>query len=183
MKDWCRILQVLVPFFCIFPKHLVQNCTSPARFRYENTAGKGVKRQEMLDNPTPYTLSYTQTYTRKYQSLLGFSIPGVGSVGDFQKTFFLGGGGRMSKRLLHEGGREFQNIGLLCIKPPYFCPKKSDVSDFQKKTVFYQNGCRNIVVVSFCGVPATARQKVARRRWNILGVHPSFSANPHFNVH
>ena len=82
-------------FSCIFPKHLARNCTSPARFRCENTAGKGVKRQEMWDNPTPYTLSYTQTYTqtytRKYQSLLGFSIPGVGSVGDFQKTFFWGG--------------------------------------------------------------------------------------------
>ena len=78
-------------FSCIFPKHLAQNCTSPARFRCENTAGKGVKRQEMWDNPTPYTLSYTQTYTRKYQSLLRFSMPGVGSVGDFQKTFFFGG--------------------------------------------------------------------------------------------
>ena len=78
-------------FSCIFPKHLAQNCTSPARFRCENTAGKGVKRQEMWDNPTPYTLSYTLSYTRKYQSLLGFSIPGVGSVGDFQKTFFWGG--------------------------------------------------------------------------------------------
>ena len=78
-------------FSCIFPKHLAQNCTSPARFRCENTAGKGVKRQEMWDNPTPYTLSYTQTYTRNCQVLLGFPIPGVGNVGDFQKTFFMGG--------------------------------------------------------------------------------------------
>ena len=82
---------VLLRFSCIFPKHLAQNCTSPARFRCENTAEKGVKRQEMWDNPTPYTLSYTQTYTRKCQSLLGFSMPGVGSLGDFQKTFFGGG--------------------------------------------------------------------------------------------
>ena len=49
------------------------------------------KPVETYTNPTSFTLSYTQTYTRKFQSLLGFSMPGVGSVGDFQKTFFLGG--------------------------------------------------------------------------------------------
>ena len=49
------------------------------------------KPAESYINPTSFTLSYTQTYTRKHQSLLGFSIPGVGSVGDFQKTFFWGG--------------------------------------------------------------------------------------------
>ena len=89
----------------------------------------------------------------------------------FSKTFFWGGRGRMSKRLLHEGGREFQNIGLLCIKHPYFWGKTSVLLHkevrcfwFPEKDSFLSEWLSHIVVVSFCGVPATSRQKVARRR-------------------
>ena len=47
----------------------------------------------MKDNPTPRRKSYTQSYTRNVLVLLAFSLPGVGNVGDFYKTFFVGGGG------------------------------------------------------------------------------------------
>ena len=39
-------------------------------------------------NPTSYTKTYTQSYTRKHQQTLKVSMPGVGNVGDFQKLFF-----------------------------------------------------------------------------------------------
>ena len=49
------------------------------------------KTAKTYSHPTSYTPSYTPSYTRNCQVLLGFPIPGVGSVGDFQKTFFMGG--------------------------------------------------------------------------------------------
>ena len=58
-------------------------------------------------------------------------MPGVGNVGDFQKTFFV---------VVGRGLRKNKNIGLLCIKAPYFCTKKSDVFDFRNASyVFYDN--------------------------------------------
>ena len=66
----------------------------------------------MKDNPTPRRKSYTQSFARDCKDLLVLSMPGVGNVGDFKKTFFGGGEG--------EGFRKNRNIGLLCIKPPYF---------------------------------------------------------------
>ena len=36
----------------------------------------------------PYIKSYTLSYTRKCQSVKYFSVPGVGNVGYFHKTFF-----------------------------------------------------------------------------------------------
>ena len=67
----------------------------------------------MKDNPTPRRKSYTQSFARDCKDLLVLSMPGVGNVGDFKKTFFWGGGEG-------EGFRKNRNIGLLCIKPPYF---------------------------------------------------------------
>ena len=49
-----------------------------------------MKMWKMQENPTPWKKSYTQPYTGNCQILLGFSISGVGNVGYFYKTFFVG---------------------------------------------------------------------------------------------
>ena len=49
------------------------------------------KPAESYTNPTSYTLSYTQSYTRNCQQIRKIWGLGVGNVGDFQKTFFMGG--------------------------------------------------------------------------------------------
>ena len=46
------------------------------------------KPVETYTNPTSFTLSYTQTYTRKCLCLLVLSPCGVGNVGFFTKLFF-----------------------------------------------------------------------------------------------
>ena len=81
----------MVPFYGIFPRHLARNCTLQVRFRFRNMAKEGKKRAEGVGFSYPKAKSYTPSYTRNCQVLLGFPIPGVGSVGDFQKTFFMGG--------------------------------------------------------------------------------------------
>ena len=48
------------------------------------------KPAESYTHPTSCTISYTLPYTRNHQVLLGVFMPGVGNVGDFQKTFFVG---------------------------------------------------------------------------------------------
>ena len=77
----------------------------------------------------------------------------------------------------------FKNIGLLCIKPPYFCLKKSDVFDFRKGGVFWWGDCRDIdttiVMVSFCGGPATARRLSAGE---VDGLFFFFTADILFDV-
>ena len=56
--------------------------------KYGEKGGK--KGQKMKDNPTPRRKSYTQSFARDCKDLLVLSMPGVGNVGDFQKTFLEG---------------------------------------------------------------------------------------------
>ena len=55
-------------------------------------------------NPTSYTKTYTQSYTRKHQQTLKVSMPGVGNVGDFQKLFFQDSGLRWTCTFLQLSG-------------------------------------------------------------------------------
>ena len=57
--------------------------------KYGERGGK--KGQKMKDNPTPRRKSYTQSFARDCKDLLVLSMPGVGNVGDFKKTFVWGG--------------------------------------------------------------------------------------------
>ena len=65
----------------------VPNTWGKCRDIVKKTASKPAKS---YTNPTSCTISYTLTYTRNRQILLGVFMPGVGNVGDFQKTFFVG---------------------------------------------------------------------------------------------
>ena len=70
-------------FLAFSPKHLARNCTLQVRFRFRNMAKEGKKRAEGVG----FSYPKAKSYTRNYKVLLGFPIPGVGNVGDFQKTF------------------------------------------------------------------------------------------------
>ena len=98
----CRIILHLpsffIPLFVLFPP---RKRAGIVQFR-ANYLGKmqgyrqknGIKTSRILHqsytNPTSCTISYTLPYTRNHQVLLGVFMPGVGNVGDFQKTFFVG---------------------------------------------------------------------------------------------
>ena len=76
-------------------KPLAKWCTIiplPAIFRLENAGYLRLFHPFLNDILHPYiksyTLSYTLSYTRKCQSVKYFSMPGVGNVGYFHKTFF-----------------------------------------------------------------------------------------------
>ena len=72
-------------------KHLAKWCTIiplPAIFRQENAGYSRLFHPFLNDILHPYIKSYTLSYTRKCQSAKYFSVPGVGNVGYFHKTFF-----------------------------------------------------------------------------------------------
>ena len=72
-------------------KHLAKWCTIiplPAIFRQENAGYLRLFHPFLNDILHPYIKSYTLSYTRKCQSVKYFSVPGVGNVGYFHKTFF-----------------------------------------------------------------------------------------------
>ena len=81
----------MVPFSGIFPQAFGTELHTSGTFRFGNRAKEGKKRAEGVGFSYPKAKSYTPSYTRNYKVLLGFPIPGVGNVGDFQKTFFMGG--------------------------------------------------------------------------------------------
>ena len=72
-------------------KPLAKWCTIiplPAIFRLENAGYLRLFHPFLNDILHPYIKSYTLSYTRKCQSVKYFSMPGVGNVGYFHKTFF-----------------------------------------------------------------------------------------------
>ena len=72
-------------------KPLAKWCTIiplPAIFRLENAGYLRLFHPFLNDILHPYIKSYTLSYTRKCQSVKYFSVPGVGNVGYFHKTFF-----------------------------------------------------------------------------------------------
>ena len=72
-------------------KHLAKWCKIiplPAIFRQENAGYLRLFHPFLNDILHPHNKSYTLSYTRKCQSVKYFSVPGVGNVGYFYKTFF-----------------------------------------------------------------------------------------------
>ena len=94
----------------------VPNTWGKCRDIVKKTASKPAKSYTC---PTSCTISYTLPYTRNHQVLLGVFMPGVGNVGDFQKTIFVGERVRTF--------RKFRNIGLLWAKVRRFCHKSTEV--------------------------------------------------------
>ena len=71
-----------------------------------------------------YTLSYTSSFTGKCQQLQDVGGTGVGNVGFFTKLF-LGRGRGKNHETAYNTTWKPENIGLLCLKHPYFLGKTS----------------------------------------------------------
>ena len=95
ISPWGRKILHLPPFSSPLSPYFrigtYRKCAVPCQMLGGKCQKTVPKHAESYTNPTSYTLSYTPSFTRNCQVLLGFPIPGVGNVGDFQKTFFMGG--------------------------------------------------------------------------------------------
>ena len=115
----------------------VPNTWGKCRDFVKKTASKPA---ESYTHPTSCPLSYTLPYTRNCQVLLGVFIPGVGNVGDFQKTFFVERRERQLSGSSKTSDFLGQKYGCFASKVRMFSSKKSDVFVFPTGTALDSPG-------------------------------------------